>query len=109
MYRTYVRTHTNPLKLPKLIKTKIFQKAKGVFPERMNMKKIIITMLLCMTLCAGCGKSDNEDNHMMVQLDKTYHYKIYVHKDTGVMYIRNNEGGICVMVDADGKPLIYEE
>lgn len=45
----------------------------------------------------------------MEQLDHTYKYKIYVHKDTGVMYIRNNEGGICVMVDADGKPLIYEE
>lgn len=73
------------------------------------MKKIIIAMLLCVTLCAGCGKSDNEDNHMMKQLDNDFRCRIYVHKDTGVMYIRNNEGGICVMVDADGKPLIYEE
>ena len=73
------------------------------------MKRIIVAILLCVTLCAGCGKSDNEDNHMMEQLDNDFRCRIYVHKDTGVMYIRNNQGGICVMVDADGKPLIYEK
>lgn len=73
------------------------------------MKRIIVAILLCVALCIGCGKGDNEDNHMMEQLDKTYYYRIFVHKDTDVMYFRNSQGGVCVMVDADGKPLIYEE
>lgn len=73
------------------------------------MKRIIVAILLCVALCIGCGKGDNEDNHMLKQLDNNFRYRIFVHKDTGVMYIRNNAGGICVMVDADGKPLIYEK
>lgn len=73
------------------------------------MKKIIIAMLLCVALCAGCENGDNGDSHMMEQLDDTSRYRIYVHKDTGVMYLRSNQGGICVMVDADGNPLIYKK
>lgn len=34
---------------------------------------------------------------------------VYVDTETNVMYlIRNSAGGICVMVDADGKPLLWD-
>ena len=28
---------------------------------------------------------------------------------TGVQYLRTSQGGVCVMVDAEGKPLIWED
>lgn len=34
---------------------------------------------------------------------------VYIDTDTNVMYaVRNSAGGICVMVDADGKPLLWD-
>lgn len=34
---------------------------------------------------------------------------VYVDTETNVMYlIRNSAGGICVMVDADGNPLLWD-
>ena len=47
--------------------------------------------------------ADSKDN------TSTYPLKIYVDKETRVQYIYNiNQGGMCVMVDAEGKPLLYE-
>lgn len=34
---------------------------------------------------------------------------VYVDTETNVMYVvRNSAGGICVMVDADGNPLLWD-
>lgn len=34
---------------------------------------------------------------------------VYVDTETNVMYlIRNSAGGVCVMVDAEGKPLLWD-
>lgn len=34
---------------------------------------------------------------------------VYVDTETNVMYaVRSSAGGICVMVDADGKPLLWD-
>ena len=47
--------------------------------------------------------SDSKDN------TSTYPLRIYVDKETKVQYIYNTyEGGMCVLVDADGKPLLYD-
>ena len=47
--------------------------------------------------------SDSKDN------TSTYPLKIYVDKETRVQYIYNiNQGGMCVLVDSDGKPLLYD-
>jgi hypothetical protein len=40
---------------------------------------------------------------------ETYPMRIWVDKETRVQYMYNvNQGGICVIVDADGKPLLYD-
>lgn len=34
---------------------------------------------------------------------------VYVDTETNVMYaVRNSAGGVCVMVDAEGKPLLWD-
>ena len=35
-------------------------------------------------------------------------YEIYVDTLTGVQYIQLKDHGVCVMVDAAGRPLIWE-
>lgn len=74
------------------------------------MKRVIaitILTLLTLTLC-GCGKAE-ASNHRLWVLDTGLTYEIYVDNLTGVQYLRTYKGGVCVMVDAEGKPLIWEE
>ena len=81
------------------------------------MKRVIaITMLalLALALC-GCNEANeaNEveaDNRRLWVLDASpRYYEIYVDSLTGVQYLRTYKGGVCVMVDAEGKPLIWDE
>lgn len=54
----------------------------------------------------------NNLKNMMLLVGEGYKHLIFAHKDTGVMYFCYGEGdghAVCVMVDANGKPLIYEE
>lgn len=74
------------------------------------MKRVIaitISTLLTLTLC-GCTKAE-ASNHRLRTLDTGLMYEIYVDNLTGVQYLRTYKGGVCVMVDAEGKPLIWEE
>ena len=73
------------------------------------MKRVIaITILTLLTLAmCGCNKA-KADNHRMRTLDGSLMYGIYVDDLTGVQYLRTSYGGLCVMVDAEGKPLIWE-
>ena len=61
---------------------------------------IIVLVVLLVVICDG--------NHRMRTLDGSLMYGIYVDDLTGVQYLRTSYGGICVMVDAEGKPLIWE-
>ena len=74
------------------------------------MKRVIaITILTLLTLAlCGCGKVE-ASNHRMRTLDGNLMYEIYVDNLTGVQYLRTYKGGVCVMVDAEGKPLIWDE
>ena len=76
------------------------------------MKRVIaITMLILLTLAlCGCVKAEAEArNRRLWVLDVcSGYYEIYVVKLTGVQYLRTYKGGVCVMVDAEGKPLIWE-
>lgn len=48
----------------------------------------------------------------MEAVECTALYTIYAHRETGVMYfcpITSDGCAVCVMVDAEGKPLIYKE
>ena len=61
---------------------------------------IVLVVLLIIVMCDG--------NHRMRTLDGNLMYGIYVDDLTGVQYLQTSYGGICVMVDAEGKPLIWE-
>lgn len=73
------------------------------------MKRVIaITILTLLTLALyGCNEAE-AGNHRLWILDSGAMYGIYVDNLTGVQYLRTNQGGVCVMVDAEGKPLIWE-
>ena len=74
------------------------------------MKRVIaITILTLLTLAlSGCGKAE-AGNYRLRTLDTGLMYEIYVDNLTGIQYLRTYKGGVCVMVDAEGKPLIWEE
>lgn len=73
------------------------------------MKRVIaiaILTLLTLTLC-GCNEAEAGNRRLWI-LDSCAMYGIYVDNLTGVQYLKTNQGGVCVMVDAEGKPLIWE-
>ena len=67
---------------------------------------IMLIVVLTVAIC-GCNKTE-ASNHRMRTLDGNLMYGIYVDDLTGVQYLRTSYGGICVMVDAEGKPLIWK-
>lgn len=73
------------------------------------MKRVIaITILTLLTLAlCGCTKAE-ASNHRLRTLDTGLMYEIYVDNLTGIQYLRTHKGGVCVMVDTEGKPLIWE-
>lgn len=54
-----------------------------------------------------------EPKNMMKLVGLGADHQVFSHKDTGVMYLVVGESlsprAVCVMVDAEGKPLIYKE
>lgn len=67
---------------------------------------IMLVVLLSVSLC-GCVKAEAGNRRLWV-LDASPMYEIYVDNLTGIQYLSTNQGGVCVMVDAEGKPLIWE-
>lgn len=77
------------------------------------MKRVIaITILILLTLAlCRCVKAEAEaeaGNRRLWVLDASPMYEIYVDNLTGIQYLRTYKGGVCVIVDAEGKPLIWE-
>ena len=87
------------------------------------MKKFLTIILLIMICCfifVGCGRKN--DVIKTTELDGRFkiisdtndglgYCNIIVDTETGVMYLFRGagyRGGLTAMVDADGKPLIYE-
>ena len=71
-----------------------------------------IVMLCCLTSCADDSSGDDKTTRFyvidMYEEPSTAPLRIYVDKETRVQYLYNTyEGGMCVMVDKDGKPLLY--
>jgi hypothetical protein len=87
------------------------------------MKRIIILMmLLLLLLLTGCGAKmstandaavNDGDRSMFVLIEDGDTYRIVYHRDTKVMYVISagiyNFGDFTVMVDEEGKPLLYKE
>ena len=74
------------------------------------MKRVIaITILTLLTLAlCGCGKAE-AGTYRLRTLETGALYTIYVDNLTGIQYLKTYQGGVCVMVDAEERPLIWEE
>lgn len=86
--------------------------------------KLILVLLICVLFLVGCSKvsryktdsseDQSEDQSMFVLIEKiAYGWSVVYHKDTKVMYavsngIHNN-GTFTLLVDAQGKPMLWEE
>lgn len=68
---------------------------------------IMLVVLLSVSLC-GCVKAEAGNRRLWVLDASPGYYEIYVDKLTGVQYLRTYKGGVCVMVDTEGKPLIWD-
>ena len=65
-------------------------------------------MLISLCSCANEQDSQPErNNSRMLLISVGNGMSIYVDTETGVQYIRDSNGGICVMVDENGDPFIY--
>lgn len=83
----------------------------------MKLTKALVLLLLCLLLC-GCSKQvtlqnvQKDQSSMFVRIEHTFIWDVYYHKDTKVMYVCSrgdyNSGNMTVMLDADGKPLLWE-
>ena len=81
------------------------------------MKKMIIILLMAIML-TGCapteieGKSEEATTSRFFELESTLAWRVVADKETGVMYAVSNGGyshGIfTLLVDENGKPLIWE-
>ena len=81
----------------------------------MNIKKILI-VLICVLLIVSlvsCGWNESEidndrnDNRMVLVFNDGW-CVIYADTKTGCQYVSRANAGTCLMVDADGKPLLYD-
>lgn len=78
---------------------------------------IFVAIVLCTGLIAGCnGMLAVDENHTntssFVRVEDGDSYWIVYHKETKVMYIFStggyNAGSACLMLNADGTPMIWE-
>lgn len=82
----------------------------------MTIKKLIaITLAVLMILSlSGCfnertSEADTSKPSRMVTIEHTATYRIVYDRETRVMYAVAIESGVfTVLLDADGKPLLYE-
>lgn len=77
---------------------------------------LIITMLLALQGCAinqtvSAVDTDSPVPSMFIEVEHTTDWRVVYHKDTRVMYAVSsssyNYGTFTLLVDANGKPLIY--
>lgn len=77
------------------------------------MKRAIAMAMLALLIISACGGVDGEtteisNNGRLRVIETGVMHVIYVDTLTGVQYLRVYNGGVCVMVDADGKPLTLD-
>lgn len=83
----------------------------------MKAKAILLAVIACVML-SSCKKvetveGESEDGtSMFVIVESASCWEVVYHKDTKVMYAVSrgsyNSGAFTLLVDADGKPMIYE-
>ena len=73
----------------------------------------VIILMLTATGCSTVESIEDSDDSMFVQVEfgnlHGYTYSILYHKETKVIYAVSNKSVFTVMVDAEGKPLLWED
>lgn len=81
------------------------------------MTKMIVILIAVMVMLTGCGATIEEEKtssnkSMFVLVEKANFGDVVYHKDTKVMYVVSggayNYGTFTVLVDAKGKPMLWE-
>ena len=80
------------------------------------MKKFLVALLsvLCVFMVSGCDNTiepQTKEEQLSVEfisISTNTLAEIYVHKKTRVMYLWANGGGLTIMLDENGKPLLWE-
>lgn len=72
------------------------------------MKRAIAMAMLALLIISACGCTEISNNGRVQVTETGSTHVIYVDTLTGVQYLRVYGGGVCVMVDADGKPLTLD-
>lgn len=81
----------------------------------MKKKLIEILAILCLIILVGCGSNTvgNAEYERFVQIYRGDEFKIVYDTGTKVQYSVSrgsyNHGTLTLLVDAEGKPLLYEE
>ncbi len=79
----------------------------------------ILPVCLLFTGCAENIETKSKENNTISESsefvcvnyfypDYSDYFYVIVHKKTKIMYLAQNNGGMTVIVDKEGKPLIYE-
>lgn len=66
---------------------------------------VLFGVLLILLFLSGCRKVEASNQRMREETHGSY-FHIYTDLETGVQYLRVESGGVCVMVDKDGKPYL---
>lgn len=80
---------------------------------------IVVALIMLVSMC-GCSlgnevkdESQSEDSSMFVRVERTGAWAVVYHKETGVMYAVScgsyNYGTFTLLVDPEGKPLIWKD
>lgn len=74
---------------------------------------LVIIMLAGLMILTGCGNTSVADNRRFVKISEEGSFAIYYDSKTKVQYAistsAHNYGNVTVLVDRDGKPLLYAE
>lgn len=81
------------------------------------MKRVILTIMLTATLATGCAEVESAQSEPVevsrfMEVENSWNWRVVVDRETGVMYAVSNGsyniGTFTLLVDADGKPLIWK-
>ena len=84
------------------------------------MKKSILVCLVCLLCFVSCDNvksaekvNSEETTSMFVEVEESYYWRVVYHKETRVMYVVSegeyNRGVFTLMVDREGKPLLWKK
>ena len=70
---------------------------------------VIIAVILCLAILSGCDNTSKRNVNGVRCIDSGIftNFSVYYDEETRVMYLAHDDGGVCVMLNADGTPKLY--